>query len=186
MSNKYKFHNPDALYFCTLTVVRWIDLFSRMAYRQILLENLKFCQDQKGLHVCGYVVMTNHLHLLVWVEPRVKIGAVLRDFKSFSAKNILQAIELEGESRRDWLLYLFRNHAERHKASQQLQLWVHDSHPIEISSPQMALQKLTYIHLNPVRAGWVRHPEEWVYSSASNYVLGDGVLEVDLLPPVLK
>lgn len=185
MSSKYKFHNPNGLYFCTLTIVRWIDLFTRQRYRDIILDNLRFCLTTKGLHISGYVIMSNHIHLIASTAHPLGLSYLIGRFKSYTSKQLLDALTSAPESRRDWMLYLFRNYAVFHKKDQQFQLWTHDSHPVELLSHKMALQKLEYIHLNPVRAGWVRHPEDWLYSSASNYILGEGLLEVDMLPPVL-
>lgn len=183
MSRKYQIKNPEGLYFCTLTVVRWIDLFTRPRYRELLLENLQFCQKRKGLHINGYVVMTNHLHLLAWSEPEHPLPQVLKEFKSYTAKVFLESLKQEPESR-DWILPLFRSHAVHYKPSQAHQVWIHGSHPKEAFSPLVAMQKLEYIHLNPVKAGWVRSPADWVYSSAGNYLRGEGILEVELLPLV--
>ena len=60
-------------------------------------------------------------------------------------------------------------------------LWQNYNHPIELHSPHFFNQKINYIHNNPVEANWVRNPEHYVYSSASNYVNGTGILDVDIL-----
>ena len=102
--------------------------------------------------------------------------------KSFTAKAIIKAIKTQPESRRDWLLYLFRFFAKGNKHRNEFQFWDGDNHPIILYSKKVLLQKLNYIHNNPVRAGWVIFPQHYIYSSASNYLDdGQGILEVEIL-----
>ena len=86
MSTKYKFKNDRGLYFCTLTLIGWIDLLSRVVYRRILTESLNFCRENKGLRIHAYVFMTKHIHLIVSAVGEQKPREIMRDFKSFTAK----------------------------------------------------------------------------------------------------
>ena len=63
--SRYKIWEQQGFNYLTLTVVGWIDIFSRQRYRDIILESLCYCRDNKGLHVVGWVIMSNHLHLIV-------------------------------------------------------------------------------------------------------------------------
>ena len=94
------------LYFITSTVVDWMDVFTRPVYKQIIVESLRYCQAQKGLDIYAWVLMTNHLHLLAGVsKPDTSISDILRDFKKFTSKSIVKAIqENDRESRLEWLL----------------------------------------------------------------------------------
>lgn len=58
LSRKYKFHNPDKLYFVTLSVVYWIDLFIRAEYKDILIDSWKYGITKKGMQLFGYCIMT--------------------------------------------------------------------------------------------------------------------------------
>ena len=176
MSTKYKVHNPVGSYFMTLTIVGWIDLFSRQVYRDILLESLRYCQQHKGLLLYAYVVMTNHVHLIAAVQEGHDLVETIRSLKKHTAKQMLEAIEREQESRREWLLYLLGYFGKQ--VRQVHQVWQHDNHPIELWSEAVIQQKLDYLHWNPVRAHFVEAPEHWVYSSASNYLYGKGILKV--------
>ena len=60
-------------------------------------------------------------------------------------------------------------------------MWTHENHAMVIYSPSFALEKLDYLHNNPVRAGWVRKPEDYVYSSASKYAGMESILKVLLM-----
>jgi REP element-mobilizing transposase RayT len=176
----FKIRDQAALYFMTFTVVGWIDLFSRQPYRDIFLKNMKHCQKEKQLSVGAYVIMSNHVHV-IWQSKCGRLSDTLRDFKSFCTKQFIAAIESENESRREWLLYMFRFYAARTNQNKEFKIWTGDNHPEEITSHEFLLNKLNYIHNNPVRAGWVKKAEDYLYSSASNYVNGNGLFEIDYL-----
>jgi len=180
--NGYIIHDQEAIYYMTFTIVGWIDVFSRQSYRDILIDSFKYCQKNKGLHLHAYVIMTNHVHLIVSVDEGFSISNFVRDCKKFSAKKILDEIENSGvESRREWMLHQFKYYASRHSRNDKYQLWEHDNHFVELSSPAFTQQKIDYIHQNPVTAGLVYRAEDYVYSSASNYAGIDQIIDVDCL-----
>ena len=164
-----------------MTTVGWIDIFSRKRYRDIIVDSLRFCQEKKGLKLFGYVIMSNHVHAIVRTEG-IELSNVLRDFKTFTAHEILKSIQAEPESRREWLLYMFHYFAGGdHARNKHYQFWQSDNHPIELWSLPVIWQKLNYIHDNPVRAGIVEHSYDYLYSSSRNYRLGSGLLDVVLI-----
>ena len=161
--------NFDSVFFVTLTVVGWINVFSRQEYTDLLIANLQFCQQNKGLEIYAYVVMTNHLHM-VTAQQEGRLNDVLADFKSYSAKVILKAIEENPkESRKEWLLHMFRFNAGLKRQYQQYHFWQATNHPVALTSAAMMVQKFNYAHQNPVRAGYVLQPEHWQYSSANPF-----------------
>lgn len=181
MPTGYQIQDPAATYFLTLQVVDWVDVFTRRIYRDSILDSLAYCRQQKGLEIYGYVVMTNHLHLMVRAK-RENLPDVLRDFKKFTASQILKQIAMsEAESRKDWMLKRFEFAAQRHVRNSKYQFWTHENHAVEIISNKFIDQKLNYIHENPVRAGWVEEPQEYLYSSARNYGGRKGLIEIDLI-----
>jgi putative transposase len=156
--------------------------FFQKKYRDIIIESLRYCQENKGLKIYGYVIMTNHIHLIVRANGEQILSGVLSDFKSYTATTILKDLPKSNESRREWLMHLFNIYAKKNKRPSAHQFWQKDNHPIELYSTKVILQKLDYIHNNPIRAGWVNMSQYYVYSSASNYCEdGAGVLKVDLL-----
>ncbi len=178
----YIIHDQQAIYYMTFTVVGWIDVFSRQCYRDIVIDSWKYCQQNKGLHWHAYVIMSNHVHLIASVDEGYRLSDFVRDSKKFSSKKIMEEIENSGiESRREWMLHQFKYYASRHDRNEVYQLWEHDNHFIELSSPSFTQQKIDYIHLNPVRAGLVYKPEDYIYSSASNYAGIDQIIDVDCL-----
>jgi len=176
----YKIRNQSAPHFLTFTIVGWIDVFSRDCYRKLIIESLRFCQENKGLKISGYVIMSNHIHV-IWTTRTYALSDMVRDFKSFTSKAIISTIQSENESRRDWLLHLFRFHGKRNNGNKEFKVWTGDNHPEEIQTESFYRQKLDYIHLNPVRAGLITEPEKYVYSSAQNYTGKKGLLKIDPL-----
>lgn len=179
MKEGYIIRDQEKVHFITATVVDWIDVFTRKVYRDCIIECLDFCIKNKGMVLYGYVIMSNHIHLIIQ-SSEGKLSDLVRDFKKFTAKQILEKIQLEPESRRKWMLERFQKATESHSRNKNYQFWQYGNHAEEIYTPEFMWSKLDYIHLNPVRAGIVEKASEYIYSSASNYVYGKGILEVTL------
>ncbi len=159
--------NTDHAYFLTMTVIGWIDVFNRPIYAEEILKSLQFSQQRKSLEIYAYVLMSNHLHLVCRRREGL-LSEWIRDFKSFTAKTIIQLIEQNPlESRKDWMLRLFEYHARHQQQHATYMFWQKTNHPVELSSAFLVRQKIDYIHLNPVRAGVVYEPYHYVYSSAN-------------------
>lgn len=178
MSRNYKFHNPEGVYFVSFAVVEWIDVFTRNEYKNILLESLAFCQKDKGMEIYAWCIMTNHMHLVFRSAGVTKPEDLLGDFKRFTSRNIVQAIiDNPDESRKTWLLEQFKKAALQSSNVKHHQFWRHDNNPIEIWSNKVLVEKIRYIHNNPVEAGLVYKPEDYIYSSAKDYSGEKGLLE---------
>ncbi len=165
MSTGYQIVDQFATYYITPTIVDWVDVFSRQVYRDIVLESLKYCIEKKGLLVYGYVIMTNHAHIIVRSENG-DLSGIIRDFKKYTAGKILATVANEPESRREWMLHRFSWNASTHTRNANYQVWTHENHAVHVYSKDFFANKLKYTHNNPVRAGWVSYPEEYIYSSA--------------------
>lgn len=166
MSEKYKPH-VGGLYFVTFSVVGWIDVFIRREYQDFLVENIRFCQKNKGLELFCYCILPSHVH---WIARRSqgRLSDLLRDFKSFTAKELVKLIRNNPvESRKEWMLQQFWHHGSVSPQKQEYQIWKHDNHPFWLESAWMIDQKENYIHNNPVEAGFVNEPHEWRLSSAN-------------------
>jgi REP element-mobilizing transposase RayT len=106
MSTGYQIKEQSALYHITLQVVYWVDVFTRSRYKDIIIENLTYCQQNKGLSIYAYVIMSNHIHLLVQSQTN-NLSDTLRDFKSYTSKKLIESIANDTESRREWMLEQF-------------------------------------------------------------------------------
>ena len=145
MRKGYIIHDQQAIYYMTFTVVGWIDIFTRQAYRDVFIESLKYCQEHKGLHLHAYVIMSNHIHLIVSVDEGHNISDFVRDCKKYTATRIIEDVSKNvNESRRDWMLHQFKYYASRHSRNEVYQLWEHDNHFVELSSPAFTQKNRLY------------------------------------------
>lgn len=182
MSSKYRINDHQSPHFISFATVQWVDALTRPVYKDIILESLKYCQKEKGLIVYAWVIMTNHVHLIISAKEEEKLSNIIRDFKRHTSKTILKAIEENNrESRRSWMLWIFKKAGEQNSNNKNYQFWQQDNHPIELSTIKMVEQRLVYLHENPVVEGIVREAEEYLYSSAKDYSGGKGLLEIEFI-----
>ena len=166
MSEKYKIY-PEGTFFITLTVVGWIDIFTRREYADEIVSNLNYCSNRKGLKIYSYCIMPSHLHIICSAE-KGNLSDILRDFKSYTAKRIITLIENNPvESRKEWLLYLFRFFKEKIRHNREFQFWQQHNHPIDLTDAKLFSQKVNYIEQNPVEAGLVTEAAYYTFSSAN-------------------
>ncbi len=159
--------NSNDIYFVTLTVVYWIDIFTRPIYKDILIDNLIYCQKNKGLEIFSYVIMTNHLHLILRSQP-APLSNILRDFKTFTSKEIFKTIQNNSlESRKNWILKLLLQAGKNNRLNKNHQLWQNNNQPILITNHKEFYIKQNYIHQNPVKMGFVTNECDYLYSSAN-------------------
>ncbi len=137
----------------------------RERYSEIIIDSLKYCMVNKGLRVHEYVIMPSHVHMIIQ-HLDCKLPDIIRDFKSFTAKEILKCINEPGESRKDWIKYLFGYFAKMTRQNKENMVWQKTSHPVELSNNEIYEQKGEYIHMNPVVSGYVTDEQFWKYSSA--------------------
>ena len=139
---------------------------------KIILDSWHYLSTNRGLKIYGFVILENHLHLIASAPD---LGEVLGDFKSFTARQIIDLLESSGAQT---ILSQLKYWKEAHKTDRPHQLWQEGSHPQQIQGDAMMRQKLEYMHNNPVRRGYVDDPVHWRYSSARNYAGMEGVFPV--------
>ena len=186
MSDQYRVKNSESIHFVTFTIVDWVDVFTRSIYKQIIIDALAYCQQSKGLQIHGYCLMTNHLHLMASSIAPAKLPDIIRDFKKHTNKQLVKLINLENESRRDWMIYRFEFHAKYNNRIQDYKVWQDGYHGIACDTIEILSQKLDYIHNNPVKAGIVAKPEHYIYSSAINYCGEKGILNITVIDNYLS
>jgi len=182
MATRYRFGENYYAHFITYSVVNWIDALSRPVYKDIVVDSLKHCIDKKGLKLHAWVIMNNHVHLIITAEDDNKLADIIRDHKKFTAQLLLQTIaDNQQESRKSWMMWLFSSAGKENPNNKNYQFWQQDNHPIILSTPEMMVQRLNYLHQNPVRAGIVYKAEDFVYSSAIDYYTDNkGLLPIEL------
>jgi len=132
------------------------------------------------------VLMQSHLHLICRAAEGYHLLDILRDFKKFTSKKIVQQIEDEPESRREWLLPLLHKYCAYLKREQQYKLWQDGNHAKVIYSNKFLHEKMNYIHQNPVQDMLVQEPQDYLFSSARNYAELPSLLDVILETTQLK
>ncbi len=179
MSRNYKFHNKAAAYFVSFSTVYWVEIFTRAIYFEELAKSVDYCRANKGMELYAYCFMPSHVHF-VFRSAKEDPAGLLRDFKKYTSKAIIKAIENNPtESRKEWLLTMFEKAGKEKSNVEKYQFWQHNNQPIELYSPAIIKQKIDYIHNNPVVCGFVTDPIEWKYSSARNFAGENSVLEID-------
>ena len=168
--------NENIMHFLTLTIIEWIDIFTRPEYFKTVINSLKYCRKNKGLLLYEYVIMTNHIHLIARVKENYKLSQIISDFKKHTTVEILKLLEKDN---RRYILNLIKNSFFRKKGYEK-QIWQRENYPEVIMSEKFLREKIRYIYKNPVKKEYVVNPEDWLYSSARNRILDDnGVIELD-------
>jgi REP element-mobilizing transposase RayT len=106
------------------------------------VDALKYCQQHKGLNIYAWCLMPSHLHLLVNTEDGFNLADVIRDFKKFTSKKIVEQIKSEPESRREWLLEQFAEAGRGNRKIKDYKFWQDGNHAIEIFSEGVAWQNM--------------------------------------------
>jgi len=183
MSSRYKVYDNYQPHFITSTVVNWMDALSRPIYKDILINSLQFCIQEKGLQLHAWVIMNNHFHLIASAKEGYEIAAIMRDLKKFTSRKMIEAIaQNPQESRKEWMLNAFSYAGKHNKSNEHYQFWQQDFHPIALTNEDSFRQKMEYLHNNPVKEGIVWQPQDYKYSSAIDYFENkEGLLPLTLL-----
>ena len=177
-ADNYFITGQNGVYFLTFTVEDWIDVFTRKEYKVVVADSLNYCIANKGLEVFAWCLMSNHIHLVCRAKENDRISDIIRDFKKFTAKAILKMIEKEPESRREWMLYRFRQAGKFDNRIKTYKFWQETNHAILLDQTSMIGQRINYTHENPVRAMIVFKAEDYLYSSARDYAGQKGFVNV--------
>ncbi len=181
--DKYIINQQNGMYFLTFTVIDWVDVFTRKEYKLELVDSMNYCIKNKGLIVYGWVIMSNHMHVIWKAGDGFQISAIIRDFKKFTAKRIIRMIKEGPESRKVWMLKKFEFAGKKLKRITKYKFWKDSNHAIQLEDfdTVMKEQKLDYIHDNPVNAMLVKSPEDYLFSSAIDYAERKGLVAITLM-----
>jgi len=171
----------ENLYFISYAVVYWIDVFVRKEYREVVIDSWKYCQQHKGLEIYGWVIMPSHVHLIIG-SNKEKLDGIVRDMKSHTSTQLRKCITgYTGESRKEWMLWMMERAGKENGNNNSWQFWQQHNKPIALLNQEMFLQKLTYIHNNPVEMGFVEKPEDWLWSSAGDFYGKKGMIDLSYI-----
>ena len=168
-------------YFLTMTIINWIDIFTKPVYKHIIVDSLNYCVKEKGLIIYGWCLMTNHLHMIASAENDLNLSDIIRDLKKHTSKAISEEVKNSQDGRKEWLLNHFAFYGKIHPEKIQYKVWQDGNDPKEIHTNDFLLQKLNYIHNNPVRDEFVDEPQHYKYSSAVDYADMKGLVKIVLV-----
>jgi len=170
----------DNLYFITFTILEWQNIFTEKKYIDLVYKWLDYARERYGNKIYGYVIMPNHIHCIMFLSDKSpKLSILIQNAKRFMAYGTVKFLTEDG---RHDLLKIFSEKADiANGAKHRIFENRYDSQVVE--SRKYFLQKLNYIHNNPCAEKWrlAKNPEDYKYSSASNYFLNTGVYGVDLM-----
>jgi REP element-mobilizing transposase RayT len=158
---KYPIYWPQ--YF-TATILEWKYLLKQDKYKDVIIDSLRFLVSERRVELNAFVIMNNHMHLIWqplgdWTPEKIQHS--LLSFTAHKFKKDLQ-------ENHELVLEQFKANAK----DREYQFWERNPLSIDLASEEMFLQKLNYIHQNPVIKGMCQLPENYKYSSAKFYELG--------------
>lgn len=181
MSDKYKVFQGDEVYFVTFTIIDWIKVLEDDSYKLVLVDSIKYCQNNKGLQVFGYCIMPNHVHMIIQSNGESLITGILRDLKSFTAKAIIKKLIEDKPHDYDEILNKFSEAESKLKRIKNYKVWQDGNMAKIVYSNWFMLEKLNYIHNNPVEYDLCEKPWDYPFSSATNYCEMPSLIEVIIL-----
>ncbi len=164
------------IYYITINIYKQLNLFIRPSFIMPIYDSLNFYRYKQAYKILGYVIMPDHIHLLIWPCGKATIADIMRDFKTFTAKRIIKQAEVE---KRQDLLTTFQKAGLQTKRSNN-KVWQDSYWDKLVFTEKILRQKLNYIHRNPIRAGFVDDVAVYPYSSYQNYEFDTNTLiEID-------
>jgi len=171
--SRYKIYEPTHPHFITFTVLHWIPIFTNTKSVSIVIDSLKYLQKSDNLKIYAYVILENHLHLVASSDDLPK---TIKKFKSYTAREIIKLLQKENiKTILDQLAF----YKKAHKTHTEYQVWQEGFQPKLIQNEKIMIEKIKYIHNNPVKRGYVDEPKHWRYSSARDYEGIEGLIEIE-------
>jgi putative transposase len=164
------------VYYITSVIYNRLPVFKQPSFIIPIIDSLNFYRYKQSYRLLGFVIMPDHIHLLIWPHGDTPVGDMMRDLKRFTSGRITRQAEVEGKQ--EWLNAF---HAAGEKTDRaEYKVWQDDYWDKNVFSERMVLEKLNYMHNNPVRAGLTNAAADYPYSSCRNYELNDETLiEID-------
>lgn len=172
----HRHYTPGQLQFITTGIYRRAQIFLSARFRHCFVEELVGLREEMHFVIVGWVLMPEHFHILIRPEPADATPLIVKRLKERVAISILRT--LRDNPQHPWcrkMLDRFRLPPTVHDESH-CRLWQRRFHPFNVYSRKKVLEKLNYMHNNPVKRGLVKHPGDWPYSSWRFYFRGDASL----------
>lgn len=159
--SRYKILDENYPYFITSSIVTKVPLL--IEYSSIVMQGLQFLIQERNITIYSFVIMPDHIH---FIAEGKDLGKHISSFKSFTARQIINTLEAENKI---YELGVLEKAKLVHKIDRKYQVWTEGFHPKQIDTDQMMIQKIEYIHHNPVKAELVTDELACVHSSAQFY-----------------
>ena len=152
--------------FFTATNLEWKHLLKEDRYKDLVIDSFQFLVREKRVLIYCFVIMPNHLHLIWQILSGFKRQDVQRDFLKYTGQQI--KFDLQNHDRQ-WL-----QEFEVKAKDRQYQFWERNSLSVDLCTYEIFIQKMEYIHNNPLQEKWqlCEHPADYRYSSAKFYETG--------------
>lgn len=174
MEKRYRIEG--SIYYITSVIHNRLNIFVAPSFVIPIIDSLNYYRYQYATKIIGYVIMPDHIHLLIFPQVEQAVTDFMRDFKRFTSGRITRQAKVE--NKKEWIEKFEQAGAETERA--EYKVWQDSFWEQCIYTEGFLQQKLNYIHLNPVRAGIVKEPNEYPYSSHRNYYLNDKqLIEID-------
>ena len=145
MKEGYIIRDQEKIHFITATIIDWVDVFTKNTYKDIIIDCLAYCIKEKGMLLYGYVIMSNHIHLILQSKTG-RLSDLIRDFKGFTARKLIKIIEENPqESRKEFILWMLERAGSKKSNVKKRQFWQQHNKPIELWSEKVIQQKINYI-----------------------------------------
>ena len=171
--SRYKIFETTYPHFVTCTILHWIAIFTRVESTDIIFDSLRYLQKSDNLKIYSYVILENHLHIVVSSDD---IGKTMAKFKSYTAKELLKLLQ---KSNAKTILDQLAFYKKAHKTQTSYQVWQEGIQPKLIKDEKMMIEKINYIHNNPIKRGYVDEAFHWRYCSARDYKDIKGLIEIE-------
>lgn len=140
--DRYQFIDGVGVYFVTFTITEWLPIFISEEPVKIITDSLLFCIQQKNLRVNAYVIMPNHIHLIVF-DARFdnnNLQKTLGDFRKFTGRKIADYCDKRLSKELSDVLRC------RDLEDRERQVWQPGWHAEGLASDKFLKQKMAYIH----------------------------------------
>jgi len=156
-----RYQNTGDLHFVTFSCYKRLPFLAAPAFRRVFEETLERVRRWYGLFVTGYVVMPEHVHLLISEPERSSLRVAIQMLKQITAQKLRPTLPL--------------SQSETPK-----RFWQVRYYDFNVRTAKKRIEKLRYLHRNPLTRGLVEKPEDWAWSSFRHYATGEeGIVEVE-------
>ena len=171
--SRYKIYEPTHPHFVTCTILNWIPIFTRQETVEIVFDSLKYLKKSDNLKLYAYVILENHLHMIISSD---NLSQTMQKFKRHTSKEILELLQ---KQKVETILKQLKFYKKAHKTQSTYQLWQEGFQPKLIQNEKMFIDRIKYIHHNPVKRGYIDEAKHWRYSSTKDYEGEKGLIDIE-------